>query len=68
MHSVLKQQKTKGPSEQVNETDKLEKERLERAIDQLKAKLQETRLVFVNYTPFCRYGNGEGCVCVWITS
>ena len=44
---MLKQQKTKGPSEQVNDTDKLEKERLEKAIDQLKAKLQETRYVLV---------------------
>ena len=43
VHSVLKQQKTKTPSEQVSETDKLEKERLEKAIEQLKTKLQETR-------------------------
>ena len=43
VHSVLKQQKTKGPSEQVNETDKLEKERLERAVEQLKGKLQELK-------------------------
>ena len=40
---MLKQQKTKVPAEQVNETDKLEKERLERAIEQLKTKLQETK-------------------------
>ena len=41
VHSVLKQQKTKGPAEQVNESDKLEKERLERAVEQLKVKIQE---------------------------
>ena len=45
VHNVLRQQKTKSPDETASEEDRAVRARLEAAIDQLKARLADTRSV-----------------------
>ena len=48
VHNVLRQQKTKSPDETASEEDRAVRARLEAAIDQLKARLADTRSLCCN--------------------